>query len=257
MSMAGVVLASGQGCFRNGVPKVLEKVGTRPMLVGIVETVLRAGFDPCIVTVNPRFHGQIADALAGVSRVHFAVQEKRRGAADAVRWALSGFRNGCDPDFLAVYGDMPLWAMETMVELAKGHHMSRAVLSMVSVALDGTHPKTLEGYGRIRRDAAGRVRGVVEKGDASPAELASSTTINPSLWMFNRAWFERWMPSIVPTPRGDGHPAEYYLPPLVRMAYESGRTIFELPLSDALQAIGVNKLSELEEVRAIFASRSL
>lgn len=258
MRIPGVVLAAGQGSIsqHGGYPrpKVLEEVDGQPMLVRVIKAV-RAACDPCIVVVNPRFERAIKEALQqeGVEdQVCYAVQPERRGTADAVARALPLLPNGAC-HFLVTYADMPLWRSVTMRGLAYGHKTSHAKLSMVTVALNGHHPPGIERYGRIVRDEMGRPQRIVEVFDAGEEFLAATRTVNPSLWVFDRAWFESRLDQIPLRERDDGFGPERYLPPLVGMASKEGAPIFEFELEDAHEALGVNTEDDLEEVRAQFA----
>ena len=258
MSLPALVLASGYGSFQgNGtaIPKVVELLGNRPMIARIVETVLEAGFDPCIVVVNPLFSEKVKEAIslaAGAEgKVRFVVQPERRGSADAVERALPILRELGVTDFIVVYGDMPFWKCETMHALASGHTRHGAVLSMVSVAREAD-PVCFNWYGRIVRDNAGQVSRVVEWKDATSEELALPT-VNPSIWGLNVRWFSENVRRVVPCERGDGRPPERYLPPLIQMAHDENQPVFEFPLTDHIQALGVNTLEELERARSVLA----
>ncbi|TAK05102.1 hypothetical protein EPO33_03905 [Patescibacteria group bacterium] len=265
-----IVVAAGHGTLRPGVSKLTETVdvacGTS-MLGQVLRTVNRVkGLWPRWLVLNGRFRHQIdaaleRDRVGGYAIMH---QHRRRGAADAVRLVMEHDRTARQGDaFLVVYGDMPLWRTETLRRLVEMHqsstatHLPRPMISMVTVKIGGADsPRILERYGRVFRDARGRIVNVVEPGDARAADLVTTTSVNPSLYVFDRAWFLSHYDRIRPYPRADGHGDEFHLPPLLAVAAEEEATVAELVLTDPEEALGVNIPAELADVQAIVSRRS-
>lgn len=258
--VGAVIVAAGHGVLEPGVSKLIAHVGGKPMIAHVVQTVLLAGFAPVVLVLNGRFREQIKSVIENASvsmnALSIATQHERRGAAHAVMCAMPVLEQlGCD-HFLVVYGDMPCWRVETMLALANMHTSAGASVSMVSVALSGARtPRELERYGRVLRDASGNIIGVVEPGDATQDQLLATRTVNPSLYVFSRQWFSDHFPRIQPYHRPDGHGDELHVPPLLRMASDEHALITELPLIDKTEALGVNNLVDLEDVRQVFYRR--
>lgn len=265
-----IVVAAGHGTLRPGVSKLTATVDASSdtsMLGQILRTVNTVkGLWPRWLVLNSRFRSQIDAALErdGVGGYSIMHQHVRRGAADAVRLVMEHERAAWRGDaFLVVYGDMPLWRPETLRRLVEVHqcptsaHLPRPVISMVTVRVGSAEtPRILERYGRVFRDAEGRIVNVVEPGDARASDLALTTSVNPSLYVFDRAWFLKRYDRIRPYPRADGHGDEFHLPPLLAIAAEEGAPVAELVVDDPEEALGVNTAEELVEVRAIIARRS-
>lgn len=265
-----IVVAAGHGTLRSGVSKLTETIdaahGTS-MLGQVLRTVNQMkGLWPRWLVLNGRFRNQIdavleQDGVGGYGIMH---QHVRRGAADAVRLVMEHERAAWRGDaFLVVYGDMPLWRAETLRRLVEIHqcptsaHLPRPVISLVTVKIGGADsPKVLERYGRVFRDAEGRIVNVVEPGEARVSDLAATTSVNPSLYVFDRAWFLKRYDRIQPYPRTDGHGDEFHLPPLLAIAAEENAPVAELVLADPEEALGVNTAEELVEARAIIARRN-
>ncbi len=264
MSEVGVVIvAAGYGSFRevggNPYPKVLEPLdtdGDRLVITAVMEATAQSGCSPQILVLNGRDGDLICRTLVscGHGGFHVVRQPWRLGAADAIARAIPVLEAVEAEDFLVVYGDMPLWRPETMRELVRQHQESNAMLSMVSISIEAAdHPAVLEKYGRVLRDAHGRIVGVVEPHDASVQQLAETRRVNPSLWVFKRWWFAANLHLIQPRSKGDGFPPEFHTPNLVAIAASVGAPITEMPLEQKEEALGINTVAELEEVRAIVA----
>lgn len=259
MKIGAVIVASGYGSLRlirgERFPKVLEMIGGMPMVCRIAHALLSHYTTmPCVVVVNPLFGPRIRAALEDLSfNFLYATQRQRRGSADAVMQALPLLETEGITDFICIYADMPLWEWVTVTALMAVHQTVQPTISLVSVALNGHHPKELERYGRIvRRD--GRIWHIVESTDATKEELAIRV-VNPSLWIWQRDWFAANAHRVPEVSRQDGFPAEQYMPPLIGIATQDGRLIAEMPLDDPCQALGVNTSWELEIVREIFQAR--
>ena len=82
------------------------------------------------------------------------------------------------------------------------------------------------------------------------------TTVNPSLYVFDRRWLYRNLHKVQPRDRNDGFAAEIYLPPLVGIAHNDGAGVTEVPLEDPNEALGINTKEDLELVFGIMTRAS-
>lgn len=259
-SQPGVILAGGHGCIRdrrNGrkVPKILESIAGRPMLLRMVELVREAGLVP-VVVVSERFRERVEEVWkrTGVPAAQIVLQPDRLGALDAAERAFQLLPTSID-HALVIYADMPLWRVGTIRVLLERHRASGdAVATMVTVRLDGWHPVALRRYGRIFRDGERRICRIVEPSGADHA-LEGSHEVNPSLYVWGREFLLTHAGEVAPQERGDGHPPEKHIPPLVALAYAEGRRIAEHPLANPFEALGVNSREEFARASAILAER--
>src|SRR5690348_446970 len=113
--------------------------------------------------VSAHVHAQVPDAL-------IAVQQTQEGTGHAVGVGLEALRSHAgttDGVVVVMSGDTPLLEAETLRGLVGDHAGSdRAVTVLTGEVADPT------GYGRIIRDAAGTVTGIVEEKDATPEQAA-------------------------------------------------------------------------------------
>ncbi len=235
MRLAHVILAAGKGTrMKSRLPKVLHPVLDKPMILYAVETALRVAPEPPVLVVG---HGaREVQAVVG-ERARYVVQEDQLGTGHAVLQARPLLEGRADA-VLVTYGDMPLLRAETLRHLVQEHVHTRATITMLTVVLDDPR-----GYGRILRDDAGKVVGIVEEADATPEQRAIRE-LNVGIYVFDAAWLWENLPRVQPSPvKG-----EYYLTDLVGMAVAQGRLVHALPVEDQEEVLGVNTRLHLAEV---------
>ena len=101
------------------------------------------------------------------------------------------------------------------------------------------------GYGRIVRDGAGRVRGIVEDRDATPAERAI-TEVNPGLYCVRASVLVPLLAELQP----NNAQGELYLTDVVGLAARAGRTIESVVLDRPEEVAGINTRAELAQMEA-------
>jgi len=165
--LAAVILAAGKGTRMPGDgPKVAREVAGRPMIRWVVEAVRDVGARPIVLVVG---HG--ADRVRGVFRgddgdLVTVVQEKQLGTGHATACAAEALA-GFGGDVLVLAGDGPLIRPETIRTLVRRHRSSGAAGTLAtSTVADAT------GYGRIIRDADGRLEAIVEHASATDEQRA-------------------------------------------------------------------------------------
>ena len=180
-SLAAVVLAAGKGTrMKSGLIKVLHPAAGLPMIAWPVAAARLAGADPIVLVI-----GHQANAVQGVFRgaadIRCAMQEEQLGAGHAVACALDALA-GFSGTVLILCGDTPLLRPDTLKALLTFHRDSQATVTVLTALLDDPY-----GYGRVVRDASGRVIRIVEQKDADPEEnrtsarsIAASTVWSPT-----------------------------------------------------------------------------
>ena len=230
-----VILAAGKGKrMRSELPKVLHCLGGRPLLSHVLETAreLKAG-KICVVYGHG---GEIVrEALDGPD-VIWVRQEPQLGTGHAVLQTLTFI----DPDAptLVLYGDVPLIGTPTLTRLLDAAGDGLGVLTAV---FDDP-----SGYGRILRDADGRVQRIVEHRDASEDERAVCE-INTGFMAAPTAALKRWLPSL----GNDNAQGEYYLTDIVRLAIGEGLPVATTQPDANWEVLGVNSKVQLAELERI------
>jgi bifunctional UDP-N-acetylglucosamine pyrophosphorylase/glucosamine-1-phosphate N-acetyltransferase len=102
------------------------------------------------------------------------------------------------------------------------------------------------GYGRIVRDAAGRVVRVVEEKDATDAQRAIRE-VNTGIMALPAASLRRWLGTL----RNENAQGEYYLTDLVGLAVAEGVAIETVQPAEAWETLGVNSKAQLADLERI------
>ena len=236
MDFEVVVLAAGDGRrMRSGRPKVLHEVAGRPILAWVVEAART--LEPAAVHVVHRgdaVRSRLGAALAGTAPLRWVEQARPLGTGHAVAQALPGIAAG--RVVLVLNGDGPDLEPDSLRLLRRAAGPGRLVL--LTASLDRP-----DGYGRVRRDPGGRIVGIVEEGDAGPAERAIRE-VNTGVVAAPVEALRRWVAAI----SADNAQGEYYLTDIVAMAVDDGFMVESVTLSYPGAVLGVNDRTDLEAV---------
>ena len=227
-------MAAGLGTrMKSRTPKLLHQLAGRPMVAYVVDAGHEAtGRRPVVVT-SPATAG-VRDVLGDVA--DYALQAEPRGTGDAVAAALAAIAD--DPDeILVLTGDAPLLEADLLTELLEERRMDQAAIALVAV--DAIEPGNL---GRVVRDDAGTVDRIVEKKDATDAEIAVNE-INSGLYAFDAAWLRSRIADLKASPKT----GELYLTELVELARADGRVVVALTVEDDGRLLGINDRAELAQ----------
>jgi bifunctional UDP-N-acetylglucosamine pyrophosphorylase/glucosamine-1-phosphate N-acetyltransferase len=236
MALNVVVMAAGKGTrMKSALPKVLHRVGGRSLLQHVMAAAAGLGPSHCVVITG---HGAdaVEASLAGTpGSLAFVRQMPQLGTGHAVQQAVPAL---CD-DFattLILNGDVPLIRTETAAALAAACGGERLALLTIDLA-DAT------GYGRIVRDADGRVLGIVEHKDATPAQRAI-TEVYTGIMAAPTAALKRWVMAL----RNDNAQREYYLTDVVAMAEAEGVPVVATAAASETEVLGVNSPLQLADL---------
>lgn len=158
-----VVLAAGKGTrMHSARPKVLHPIAGRSMLGHVLATASSTAGSRVAVVVAPDMEHVEREARGHLPDVEIFVQTEQRGTAHAVlaaRPALAA-HNG---SVIVLFADTPLFRRETLQAV-------QTALERAAVAVVGFEAADPTGYGRLLRDANGRLEAIREHGEASEAE---------------------------------------------------------------------------------------
>ena len=235
MPLSVVILAAGQGKrMGSDLPKVLQPLAGRPLLAHVVATA-RALQRDAIYVVHGHGAEQVRAAIPG-GDVRWSLQAEQKGTGHAVAQAMPGVPDG--HTVLVLYGDVPLIRAETLADLAK-----RA--GPASIALLSARPVDPAGYGRVVRDAAGRVVRIVEEKDANQKERAIGE-INTGVLAAPATRLRAWLGAL----RADNAQGEYYLTDCIGAAVRDGCAVEAVVAETAAEVLGVNDKRELAAAEA-------
>ncbi len=234
-----VILAAGEGTrMRSALPKVLHPVGGKPMIRHLLETA--SGLDPAgIHVVIGSGADRVRQACPGFE-VDWVIQAERRGTGHAVAQAMPGIPD--EARVLVLLGDHPLIPQRLLRELIESSHAPLALLTMV---LD--KPR---GYGRIERDRIGRIAGIVEDRDATPAQWAINE-VNTGIILAHAGELPRWLDHL----GCENAQGEYYLTDIFGMAHSEGLDIHGVVAPNPLDLMGANDQRQLAALEQRYRQR--
>jgi bifunctional UDP-N-acetylglucosamine pyrophosphorylase / glucosamine-1-phosphate N-acetyltransferase len=248
MPLEVVVLAAGQGKrMRSALPKVLHPLGGRPLLAHVLETARALGARRPIVV-----HGHGAEAVRaafGDTDVQWVLQPQQLGTGHAVQQALPLLAGTSGPVVIC-YGDMPLLSPATVRRLIAAQAQPGVAGAILTVVLDNPPD-----FGRVVRDADGRVRKVVEVKDCTPQELALRE-VNVGVYCFDAEALCWALPRL----DNDNAQHEYYLTDVVAILAQSGQRVETYQTESLEETLGINDRSHLqfaERLRDIAYAESL
>jgi bifunctional UDP-N-acetylglucosamine pyrophosphorylase/glucosamine-1-phosphate N-acetyltransferase len=241
MKTRAVILAAGQGTrMKSALPKVLHPLLGRPMLNYGLETLQAVTGEKPVVVIG---HGGEAIQQAIGEAAEFAWQQPQLGTGHAVQQVQARLQGKAD-QVLVTTADMPLLTVKTLGRLAAAQERNPGPITMLTVMA-----KDPRGFGRVVRDAEGRVRAIVEEAQATPEQL-QIRELNASAYCFRAEWLWQALPRIPLSPKG-----EYYLTDLAALAVEAGLPVQALPADDPEETIGINTRVHLAEAEALLCQR--
>jgi len=255
---ATVVLAAGKGTrMRSTLPKMLHPLAGLPLLAHVLNAVEAiptsssfAEFTPVLSPHRPiavvGYRAEQIEAAFG-ARCLYAIQEEQLGTGHAVLAARAAVAS-LDPapqTILVCYGDTPLIRSEVLAQLVAEHYKQRAAISFLTAQADA-----LSDYGRIMRDAHGRVREIVEMKRATQ-EQKRITEVNAGVYCFDHAWL--WA-NLEKLPRNST--GEYYLTDLIAVA-SSQEQVIATVAGSLDETMGINDRVQLATAEQVIRRRIL
>jgi bifunctional UDP-N-acetylglucosamine pyrophosphorylase/glucosamine-1-phosphate N-acetyltransferase len=240
---AAVILAAGKGTrMKSDLHKVLHPIAGRAMLDHLLGVVDRLKPAHKIVVVGSG--REQVEHLVSARGGKVVVQDRQLGTAHAVaqaQAALGGFAG----DVLVLYGDTPLVEAETMSHMLERLNAPDAP----AVVVVGFRPEDAGAYGRIVAAPDGTIEKMVEFKDASPEERAIDLCNSGLLAAQSEQLF-----ALLARVGNDNAAGEYYLPDIVMLARESGRSSVVIE-AQPWEMAGVNSRAELALVEAEWQRR--
>jgi len=241
--LAMIVLAAGKGTrMHSSLAKVLHPLAGRALLTHVLDAAMSLAPQHVIVVVGHQAEKvrQVCESY-GVTCV---LQEPQLGTGHAVAQAepiLADFQG----DVLVLYGDVPLLQSTTLRTLLDVHRRQQATVTVVTAGLDNP-----TGYGRILRDTAGRITGIVEERDASEADKAVRE-INSGVYCLQASFL---FPALRRVGRHNAQ-GEQYLTDVVALAVAEQHRVAHVTVTDAQEVMGVNTHAELAHLETLLRQR--
>lgn len=242
MHLFPIILAAGQGTrMRSSLPKVLHTIAGKPMLQHVIDACEQLEITRIAIVYG---HGgeQVQQKVSG-KQLLWALQAEQKGTGHAVQQAI-GLADDNDVVLIA-YGDVPLIRTETLKSLSEG--LGQATLCVLTTKVP--NPK---GYGRIVRDAQGKVSAIIEEKDASD-EQRTINEINTGFMAARGADWKRWLKQLSP----QNAQGEYYLTDCVGLAVAEGWIVNTVHCEDSQEVEGVNNRIQLAQIERAAQKRQI
>ncbi|WP_124948437.1 bifunctional UDP-N-acetylglucosamine diphosphorylase/glucosamine-1-phosphate N-acetyltransferase GlmU [Sulfuriferula thiophila] len=231
-----VILAAGRGTrMMSDLPKVLHPLAGKPMLAHLLDTA--RSLDPLQICVVYGYGGEQVPKAIGGSDITWVLQAEQHGTGHAVRQAVPHLADSGVT--LILYGDVPLTTADTMRALTTVAVQDQLALLTVNL----TDPT---GYGRIVRNAAGKVTAIVEHKDAD-TQTRAITEVNTGLMALPTHRLAGWL-SRLSNANAQG---EYYLTDIIAMAVADGIGVQACQPAHHREILGVNSKAQLAELERL------
>jgi len=234
-----IILAAGEGKrMRSAKPKVLQPIAGQPMLAQVIAAA-RALNPAGIHVVHGHGGDQVQAAFADQPDLQWAQQAQQLGTGHAVEQAMPNVPDAAT--VLVLYGDVPLIRSETLQRLLEA---PGRLAVLVAELADPT------GYGRIVRDAEGRVAAIVEQKDADE-EQRRIRVINTGIIAAESTALKRWLAHL----SNDNAQGEYYLTDVFAAAAAEFSAAEMVVVGEPIEAEGANDPWQLAQLERAFQLR--
>ncbi len=242
--LKAVILAAGKETIAgNAQPLVLENLSDRHILDYVIQNARQVvSPENLYIVVGYREEELRAHLGAGY---HYVVQPEQLGTGHAVLQLfpyLEDFRG----NLLILYGDTPLFRPGSIRGLLNRHQLRNAHLTLLTAVVDRPLP-----YGRIIRDAAGRIMDIIEEAEASP-HVREIRELNIGAYV---VWAETIFPALEKLPPSLS--GEYRLTDCVHQLIRSGLRVESYQIYDQDEVQGINSGEDLAQAEFILQKRLL
>ncbi len=239
-----IILAAGAGKrMKSALPKVLQPIAGRPMLAHVIAAARE--LQPAGIHVVYGHGGEaVRAAFADQTDLGWAEQQQQLGTGHAVQQAMPDVPDTAQ--VLVLYGDVPLIRADTLKALLQ----DAPRLAVLVAELENP-----TGYGRIVRDAEGKVSAIVEQKDADD-EQKRIRTINTGIITAESTALRRWLGAL----SNANAQGEYYLTDVFASATAEYTPAELVHVADPQEAEGANdpwQLSQLERAWQLRAAKAV
>ncbi len=239
-----LLLAAGEGTrMKSKRPKVMHTLCGKPMITWVLdalEELKSRGLLDRVVAVIGKGASEVREEVG--ERALCVVQEERLGTGHAVMVAAPAIS---EDEVLVLAADSPLVTAATLARLCEVHEKEKPAATVLAVTLDDP-----TGYGRILRDADGRLRGIVEETEAGREER-EIREVNTSTYIFSREALKEALERL----GSDNAKGEYFLSDVPGLLAAAGRPVAVCASPGAREFTGINSREQLARAEAMMRER--
>ncbi|HSN18199.1 MAG TPA: bifunctional UDP-N-acetylglucosamine diphosphorylase/glucosamine-1-phosphate N-acetyltransferase GlmU [Gammaproteobacteria bacterium] len=240
MTLSVIILAAGQGKrMHSDLPKVSQPLGGSTLLEHVVRSA--AALDDAAIHVVYGHGGAAVQTGHKHLPVSWVLQAEQLGTGHAVMQAMP--KVGDKDLVLVLYGDVPLVRPATLRRLTDSAAKGNLAVLTAKVP-DPT------GYGRLVRDAAGRVTRIVEEKDATATERRIDE-INTGLMACSATKLRGWLAKV----SNKNAQKEYYLTDIIAMAAADGVMVDGVLAENRDEVLGINDKHQLAQAEKALRKR--
>ena len=239
-ALAVAILAAGKGTrMESDLPKVLHKVGGKPMVSHVIQRAVELGAEKIISIIG--YQHELIKETIGNEPTQFAIQLEQLGTGHAVLQCASQLSE-FDGSVLVLSGDVPLISYSTLQNLLEIHNTSATKATLLSAIMEDA-----TGYGRVIRNPQGNLDRIVEHKDANEDEL-NINEMNAGIYVFDcKTLFE-----LLPQVGNNNSQGEYYLPDVLSLILDQGGKVAIEKTNNITEIQGVNTVQQLKDLDAEF-----
>ena len=235
-----IILAAGAGKrMKSALPKVLQPLAGRPLLQHVLDTART--LHPAAIHVVYGHGGEAVRKAFAHEPVSWVAQTTQQGTGHAVMQVLPHLQP--QQRALILYGDGPLITTQTLEALLQA--AGRDDVGLLTV--NASNP---DGYGRVLRNATGRVQGIVEEQDAT-AKQRRVRECNTGVMTLPVKRLTAWLARI----NNRNAQGEYYLTDVIGLAVRDRVTVQPLIAADEQEVQGVNDRVQLAAAESTWRAR--
>jgi bifunctional UDP-N-acetylglucosamine pyrophosphorylase/glucosamine-1-phosphate N-acetyltransferase len=234
-----ILLAAGQGKrMKSTLPKVLHEVLGKTILGRVLASVDALGVEHVHIVIGHEAKQVEAFLSANPPKTPYSIhlQKEQQGTGHAVMQVIPALES-FEGTLLISVADTPLLSAGLLKQLIGQHQEEKAAATMLTAKVDD--PKN---YGRVLRDKAGKVVGIIEDKDATNEEK-HITEINTAIYCFEWPKVKKGLMSLT----NNNKQKEYYLPDLIGWTVKDELPVAAVITPDWREVAGINSRIELAE----------
>ncbi len=241
---AAIILAAGKGTrMKSDKPKVVFPLAGKPLIQWVIDTALQVDCSEIVCVVGYKKE-VVIDTVLPDERIDFVEQIEQNGTGHAVmvtRDAMADFEG----TVFILCGDVPLLTAATLERMREHHLATGAQCTVLTAVMDDPLR-----YGRILRNEAGNVQGIVEFKDATEAQKEIKE-INTGIYCFDAASLFDALDSV----NNSNNQKEYYLTDTLEILNNKGKLVTSVVLDDMVEASGINSQEQLKQLEEHYLAR--
>lgn len=245
-NLAAIILAAGRGKRMKvgNINKASLLLNNKPIVYYPVTLLKNLKIDPIFVVVG-HARQSVQKALKD-HQVKFVHQTTPFGTGHAVRIAMKQVPPGITDVIILYADDAYVYTEDLLNKIINLHFERNAMLTFLTVTVDDP-----SGLGRIIRNQAGEVTGIIEEKDAAPRQREIKE-INPNCYIFKSQFLREYLPKLPQSPVT----GEYYLPSLIKLGYDNKEKA-QVAEAGHIPWRGINTQEDLEEARGLLGGGRL